>query len=135
MLLAEIQKTGLADDAAIVEYFNTPSIPAKSMIPVVLIKQYLTLRGLRVAIQNSNSIPCQTVNLSLQDFENFDCSQPLVLAKLEEILTALVDDTLVPAFTVDDKNYILSLADKLSTPAESLGLTVTFETVAHALRG
>lgn len=135
MLLAEIEKTGLTDDAAIVEHFNTPSIPAKGMIPVVLIKQYLTLKGLRVAIQNSNSIPCQTVNLALQDFENFDCSQPLVLAKLEEILTALVGDTLIPAFTVDDKAAILAMADKLISPAESLGLVVNFENVAQALRG
>jgi hypothetical protein len=134
-LATAIQNTGLTDDAEIHHYFNTPSVPAKGMIPVVLIKQYLTLKGLRVAIQNSNSIPCQTVNLALQDFENFDCSQPLVLAKLEEILTDLVGDTLIPAFTLDDKAYILAMADKLITPAESLGLTVTFENIAQTLRG
>jgi hypothetical protein len=135
MLLAEIQKIGLTDDAEIVAYFNTPSIPAKGSIETKLIKQYLILRDLRVAIANSQSLPCQQVMLALSDFETFDCSNPLILAKLTQVLDTLIADTLVPAFTIDDKNYILSLADKLITPAESLGLIVNFETVAQALRG
>jgi hypothetical protein len=135
MLLAEIQKTGLADDAAIVAYFNTPSIPAKGAIETKLIKQYLILRDLRVAIKNGTSVACQQVNLALDDFETFDCSNPMILAKLTQVLDDLIADTLVPAFTIDDKNYILSLADTQISLAESLGLDVNFETVNTALRG
>jgi hypothetical protein len=135
MLITEIQNTGLTDDAAIVEYFNTPSIPAKGAIETKQIKQYLILRDLRVAIKNGSSAACQQVNLALDDFETFDCSNPMILAKLAQVLDELIADNLVPAFVQADKDYILSLADTLITPAQSLGLTVNFETVNTALRG
>jgi hypothetical protein len=135
MLLTEIQNTGLTDDAAIVEYFNTPSVAAKGSIETKLIKQYLILRDLRVAIKNGTSVACQQVNLSLDDFETFDCSNPMILAKLSQVLDDLIADNLVPAFVQADKDYILSMADTLITPAQSLGLTVNFETVNTALRG
>ncbi|MGB4498542.1 MAG: hypothetical protein WBI40_07575 [Methylococcaceae bacterium] len=135
MLLTEIQKTGFTDDAAIVDYFNTPSIPAKGSIETKLIKQYLILKNLRVAIKNGTSVACQQVNLALDDFETFDCSNPMILAKLTQVLDELIADTLVPAFVQADKDYILSLADTLITPAQSLDLVVNFETVAQALRG
>ncbi|MGB4498876.1 MAG: hypothetical protein WBI40_09260 [Methylococcaceae bacterium] len=135
MLLTEIQNTGLTDDAAIVEHFNTPSIPAKGAIETKLIKQYLILRDLRVAIKNGSSAACQQVNLALDDFATFDCSNPMILAKLEQVLDDLIADNLVPAFIQVDKDYILSMADTLITPAQSLGLIVNFETVAQALRG
>jgi hypothetical protein len=135
MLLTEIQNTGLTDDAVIVEYFNTPSVPAKGSIETKLIKQYLILRDLRVAIKNGTSVACQQVNLALDDFETFDCSSPMILAKLTQVLDDLIADNLVPAFIQADKDYILSMADTLITPAQSLGLTVNFETVNTALRG
>jgi hypothetical protein len=134
-LKQEIESRGLTDDAEIVDFFNVKSVPAKGSIETKLIKQYLILRDLRVAIKNGTSVACQQVNLALDDFETFDCSNPMILAKLEQVLDDLIGDTLVPAFVQADKDYILSLADKLISPAESLGLTVTFETVAHALRG
>lgn len=133
MLLAEINKTGLTDDAAIVAYFNTPSIPSKGSIKTADIKQYLIMRDLRVAIKNSASIPCQTVMLTLADFETFDCSNPLILAKLTQVLDELIADGLVPNFVADDKAYVLSLADALITPAESLALVVTPETVHEVI--
>jgi hypothetical protein len=134
-LKQEIESRGLTDDAEIVDFFNVKSVPAKGSIETKLIKQYLILRDLRVAIKNGTSVACQQVNLALNDFDTFDCSNPMILAKLEQVLDDLIADTLVPAFVQADKDYILSLADTQISLAESLGLTVTFETVAHALRG
>jgi hypothetical protein len=59
----------------------------------------------------------------------------MILAKLEQVLDDLINDTLVPAFVQADKDYILSLADTQISLAESLGLVVNFENVAQALRG
>jgi hypothetical protein len=134
-LKQEIESRGLTDDAEIVDFFNVKSVPAKGSIETKLIKQYLILRDLRVVIKNGTSVACQQVNLALNDFDTFDCSNPMILAKLEQVLDDLIADTLVPAFVQADKDYILSLADTQISLAESLGLTVTFETVAHALRG
>jgi hypothetical protein len=133
MLIQEIEKTGLTDDAAIVAHFNTPSIALKGSIETKDIKQYLILRDLRVAIKNSQSIPCQTVMLALSDFETFDCSNPMILAKLTQVLDDLITDSLIPNFVQADKDYILSLADTLISPAESLGLIVTPEAVHEAI--
>jgi hypothetical protein len=134
-LKQEIESRGLTNDAEIVDFFNAKSVVAKGSVETKLIKQYLILRDLRVAIKNGTSTACQQANLSLDDFETFDCSNPMILAKLTQVLDDLIADTLVPAFTVDDKNYILSLADTQISLAESLGLDVNFETVNTALRG
>jgi hypothetical protein len=134
-LKQEIQARDLTDDAEIVELFNVKSVPAKKAIETKLIKQYLVLRDLRVAIKNGTSVACQQVNLALDDFETFDCSNPMILAKLTQVLDDLIADTLVPAFVQADKDYILSLADTQISLAESLGLVVTPETVYEAIGG
>ena len=134
-LAIEIGKTGLSYPSAILNYFNTPSVLVKGSIKTSDIKQYLTLKGLRVAIANSTSLPCQEVMLALADFDTFDCSNPNVLSVLTSVLDALMLDTLIPAFTGGDKANILAMADRLVSPAESLGITVSLESVHEALGG
>ena len=134
-LATEISNLGLVGDEAVLAYFNSKTILVKGSVTTSAIKQYLTLKGLRVAIKNGNSLACQEVMLALADFESFDCSNPVVLAVLTAVLDDLIADSLVPAFTIADKEAILGMADKLISPAESLGLEVNFETVAQALRG
>ena len=133
MLKQEIEKTGLTDGAEIVAYFNTPSIFVKDLIETKAIKQYLTLRDLRVVIKNNPSNACQSATLALDDFETFNCANPLIFNKLALILNDLVSENI--GFSLDDKNYILALADKTISLAESLGLDVNFQTIAHALEG
>jgi hypothetical protein len=132
----ELQKfIDSGNDSAIVDYFCAKTIDAKGIIASHDIKQYLSLRGLRLVIKEGQSIACKEAELALDDFESFDCSNHLILSKLEGVLTGLEADTLTPDFTNADTQYILSMANAKVSLAESLGLDVNFETVAQALRG
>jgi len=123
------------NDTAIVEFFNAKKVDAKGVIQSHDIRRYLSLEDLRLAIKEGSSEACKRTTLALEDFEFFDCSNPVILAKLDSVLSGLVADALVPDFTEQDKAIILSLANVKISLAEQLGLTVNYETVAEALRG
>lgn len=113
------------NNAAIANIMNRKDIPAKDKLLSHDIKQYLSLIGLRLPIIDSPAQSCREAQQALDDFESFDLSNPMILAKFTVILDGLVAEILIPDFTETHKLTILGMADKLISRAEQLGITVS----------
>lgn len=126
---------GAGNDSAILAVLNRKDIPAKKPVTAHGIRQYLMLVDLLLPIEASNATSCIATKRALEIFESFDLSNPVILAKFTQILDGLVAETLIPDFTEQHKADILSLGDTLISRAEQLGITVTIQDIAQALRG
>jgi hypothetical protein len=109
---------------------------AKGKVASHDIRQYLMLVDLLIAIEASPQPACVAAKRALEVFPIFDLSNPMILGKFTQVLDGLVDETLIPDFTEQNKAVILSLADTLISRAEQAGLGhVDHMAVAKALRG
>jgi hypothetical protein len=135
-LAAEIAPFILAgNDGAISAILNRKDIVGNGQLQAHDIKQYLSLIGLRLAIKDSNTPSCREATLALDDFDSFDLSNSIILAKFTVILDGLVADELIPDFTETHKLTVLALSQKLISRAEQLGLDCSILAIAKALRG
>lgn len=146
LLLTEIQNGPLAAEllpyvqegnhTAIANIFNRKDITADGKVSAHDIQQYLMLMDLLLPIETSSADSCKVATRALTLFPTFDTSNPLIKAKLIQVLSGLVAETLIPDFTEDHKTVILSLALINISRAEQLGIyPVTHSDVALALRG
>jgi len=123
------------DDVAIVEVMNRKDIDAKGVLKSHDIKQYLSLVGLRLPIIDSGQMSCREATQALEDFDSFDLSNSMVLARFTSILDGLVTETLLPDFTETHKLTILAMAEKKISRAEQLKIDCSMQSIATALRG
>lgn len=124
------------NDGAIAEILNRRDMTVKGRISAHDIKRYLTLYDLRLPIKKGASAACEAVSLALDEFLEFDLSEPVILAKFTAMLDALVaDSTLSPVFSSRHKADLLALADVKTSRAEQLNVLVDNQAIAHALRG
>lgn len=123
------------DDGAIFAILSRRDRPGKQSISTHDIKQYLSLRGLRLPIKESTAPACKEASLALEDFDTFDCNNPIILAKLNDVLNGLVSAPLEPAFIEADKAAILALGDTLISRLDQLSIRVSISDIATALRG
>lgn len=123
------------DDAAILAILTRKDIPAKKPVTAHDIRQYLMLVDLLLPIEASNADTCIATKRALEVFESFDLRNPVILAKFTQILDGLVAETLIPDFTEQHKADILSLGDTMISRVGQLGITVTIQDIAQALRG
>jgi hypothetical protein len=110
---------------AIATVMTRKDIAAKGALSSHDIKQYLSLIGLRIPIMDSAAPACREASQALADFESFELSNSMILAKFTAILDGLVIETLIPDFTETHKLTILAMADKLISRAEQLGISVS----------
>lgn len=120
---ALLQSKIQADHAAntpeqIRDALNTKAIAKKMPIATRDIKQYLILTGLWLGIKDSTSAAARIAVDALHNFDQFDTGNPLVEAKLTEILDALVVETQIPDFTVTHKAQILAMGQALRSWAD-----------------
>lgn len=123
------------DDSAILAVLSRKDIPAKRPVTAHDIRQYLMLADLLLPIEASNAATCVATKRALEVFESFDLRNPVILAKFTQILDGLVAETLIPDFTEQHKADILSLGDTMISRVGQLGITVTIQDIAQALRG
>ncbi len=96
------------------------------------IKQYFSLIGLRIPIMESLAISCKEVTLALDDFPVFDLTLPLVQAKFIALLDSLVEEALIPDFTLENKLTLLALATETVSRVEELALPISIQQIAQA---
>lgn len=123
------------NDGAILEVLNRKDIPAKGKVSAHDIQQYLMLHDLLLTIESSQTLSCIATKRALEIFPRFDLSNPIILAKFDQILTGLEQDTLFPDFTTQHKADLLAMGDVLISRAEQLDITPTITDIAQALRG
>jgi hypothetical protein len=121
-------------DGAIAAALNRRDITVKGRLSSHDIKQYLSLVGLRLPIRDSSATSCRETSLALDDFESFDLSNPMILAKFTAILDGLVAETLIPDFTETHKATLLAMANNQISRSEQLGITIDIQQIAQALR-
>ena len=97
---------------------NTKNITIQVPIATRDIKQYLILTNMWLGIKDSTSDAARIAVDALHNFDQFDVSNPLVEAKLTEILDALVVETQIPDFTVTHKTQILAMGQALRSWAD-----------------
>lgn len=114
---------------AIAGILNRKDILVRAVLHSHDIKQYLSLIGLRLPIKDSIANSCREATLALEDFESFDLSNPMILAKFTAILDGLVSEILIPDFTETHKLTLLSMSDKLISRAEQVGVSATENSV------
>jgi len=120
---ALLQSKILADHASdtdqqIESALNAKSISAKIPIATKDIKQYLILMDLWLAIKDSTSDASRVAVDALNNFEQFTFTNPIIEAKLTQILSALVAEPQVPDFTETHKTQILALGQTLKSWAD-----------------
>ena len=120
---ALLQNKILADHASdtdlqIEEALNTKNISAKMPIATKDIKQYLILMDLWLAIKDSTSNASRVAVDALNNFDQFTVTNPLIEAKLIQILDDLVSEPQVPDFTEAHKTQILALGQTLKSWAD-----------------
>lgn len=115
------------DSDAIAAILNRKDITVPGNLSVHSVKQYISLLGLRLPILESTALSCKEFNAALEDFKEsgFDLFNPIIYAKIVQVLDALVSETLIPEFTEEHKLTLLSLGNKLVSRAEQAGLNVT----------
>lgn len=123
------------NDGAILAVLNRKDIPAKGKVSAHDIQQYLMLHDLLLTIESSQTLSCIATKRALEIFPTFDLSNPTILAKFDQILTGLEQDTLLPDFTGQHKADLLAMGDVLISRAEQLDITPTITDIAQALRG
>ena len=74
------------------------------------IRQYLTLIGLLIPIEDATAMSCREAARVLEIFPIIDLANPMIAGKFNQVLTDLVDETLLPDFTEEHKQTILSFA-------------------------
>lgn len=74
------------------------------------IRQYLMLVDLLLSIESNNTPACKAATHALDVFPVFDLTNPMILGKFTQVMDELVADELVPDFTEEHKQTILSLA-------------------------
>lgn len=144
-LLTEIQTGPLSlelatsvsqgNDAEVLNVLNRKDIVVQGELSAHDIRKYLMLYDLLLPIENSTSQSCVVVKRALDIFPIFDLSDPIILSKFTSILDGLVADTLIPAFTIQNKNDILAMSNKKISRLEQLKLTININDIAKALRG
>jgi len=112
-------------DEQVANSLNAKVIASKRPIPVHDIQQYLMLVDLLLPIEAGSSDACQVATRALALFDQFDISNPMIEAKLTNILDGLVADTLIPGFTATNKAAVLAMGDTTISRADELGITVT----------
>lgn len=74
------------------------------------IRQYLMLVDLLLPIEAATTPACKATTHALDVFPVFDLTNPMILGKFTQVMDELVADELVPDFTEEHKQTILSLA-------------------------
>jgi hypothetical protein len=117
-LLLTAPYSGLADAQAKADAINTNiSADQYKKVEYSDVISYLMVVNKWLPIKVSTNDAAEELIDAVQHFESFDLNKPLVKAKIEATLDALITAMLLNA---SDKSNILSLADM--TVAEALGL-------------
>jgi len=123
------------NDGGIADALNAETITVKGKVDTAYIRQYLMLVDMLIAIETAQTPTCIAVKRAMDIFPVFDLSDPTILWKFTQMLDGLVADMLVPAFTVEHKGTILSMADKMISRAEHVfGQSVSVTDIAMSLR-
>jgi hypothetical protein len=131
---AELQPFILdGNDGAILDILNRKDISVNGKLSVHDIKQYVSLVGLRLQINDSTSQSCRELAMALEDFKEsgFDLSVSYILYKVNLILDDLVAEATMPDFTETHKQTILSFGTKKISRSEQLGLQITMQDVIN----
>lgn len=123
------------NDGAILEVLNRKDIPAKGPVATSDIAAFLFAAGFWNTIKHGTSLACEDAIDALTLFKTFELDKPAYLARLTQVLDALVIEPLVPDFTEAHKNMILAMGDSLISRADQLGISPTIQDIAQALRG
>ena len=109
----------VGSDEEVAAQLNVVDIPAVKNISVASIKQYLIVTGKILAIRAS-AVPAALLTVEALDaFEEFVMSDVTNSTALNNQLDGLIAEGLL---TTNDKNYLLSLGDTLTSLAEQSGL-------------
>lgn len=132
--LAEQIASDLAsgNDGAVLAALTAKNIPAKGSVSSHDIKAFMFAYGFWNAIKHGASVACEDTIDALTIFDSFDLGNPVYLARLTQILDALVVEPLVPDFQEAHKLAILAMGDRLISRAEQIGLTITLQDIAQA---
>lgn len=122
------------NDGAIFEILHRKDIPTKGKLTAHDIRQYLMLNDLLLPIEASTALSCVATKRALEVFPVLDLSNPMILAKFEQVLDGLVAETLIPDFTEQHKADLLAMADVMVSRADQLGMYISIELIAQALR-
>jgi hypothetical protein len=120
------------NDGAVLAVLQRKDIPRLGKITAHVIKQYFSLIGVRRPIMESQSDSCKDVTLALNDFPVFDLTIPMVQAKFIALLNALVAEPLIPDFTEEHKEALLTIATEQVSRLDILGINATHLDIAQA---
>lgn len=115
----------VGDDAGILAVLTRRDIPARGDIRAHDVRQYLMLHDLLLSIESSSALSCVAVTRALELFPVFDTANPVILSKMGTLLDMLVQEPLIPAFTVQHKADILAMGEVLVSRTEQIGLVVS----------
>lgn len=120
------------NDSAVLSVLNRRDIPAKGPVTTSSIKAFLFAAGLWNTIKHGTSVACEDAVDALTLFDTFELGNPVYLARLTQVLDALVAEPLVPDFTETHKAMILAMGDMLISRAEQIGIQPTENDIAVA---
>lgn len=121
------------NDGAIAAALNRKDITAMGVIQTKEIQRYLFLKGFLLSIEAKTNPTRITVTRLLELFPYFTLSRSEDLAQFISLADALIADGDL-GFTETNKNELLAMAEVKISRAEQLGITVTVQDVAQALR-
>ncbi len=123
LLKTEVDNYPLLTSEALADQLNTANIESVQNIQVADIKQYLVVTGKILAIKASVEPAALLTVEALDSFDKFVMSEPSNVAALNNQMDGLIVVNSEPKlFTIDDKNYILSLGVTTISRANQLGL-------------
>jgi len=113
--------SGLSDvDAAAL--LNDPVLAILQPIQCYSIRRYMLLVGQWLDLKRSTSDAAEIARDALEEFDQFDITDPTVLAVLGNILDGLVDDAALSNFDATNKATILAMGDTTESRAQELGI-------------
>jgi hypothetical protein len=136
LLKTEVDNYPLLTSEALADQLNTANIEAVQNIQVADIKQYLVVTGKILAIKASLEPAALLTVEALDSFDKFVMIEPSNVAALNNQMDGLIAVNSEPKlFTIDDKNYILSLGVTVISRANQLGLGVVTPGDIEYVRG
>lgn len=122
-----VQSSSLSDEELIIE-IHKKNIPLQKHIQTIKIKQYLIMVDKWLNIKTNSEIVVD----SLDSFDTFQVQEPMIMAKLIEMLDQLVLGGLL---SENDKTYILSLGNAYQSLVEEAGYGIMEMSHLKELRG
>lgn len=126
------------NDGAIFDILNRKDIPVNSSVNINTFAIWCASTGMRASIQdqaNNVNSPLRSIALTLLDLLQGNLNPP-ALDLSNSINVAMVEAWVTAGLlTSVQRDELLNLSKKLISRAEQLGIVVTIENIANALRG